>query len=112
MATTRVVNLRRDAYDIYIGRGSRWGNPYTHLPLSGTKAEFQVASREEAVEKYLEWFIDCLHTVKDFKEETLKLKGKVLGCYCKPESCHGDLIAHWLDYDPYEVEEEDGESNK
>lgn len=96
MPATRVVNLRRDAYDVYIGRGSIWGNPYTHLPLSGTKANTQVATREEAIEKYLDYFVEKLATDKAFKEATEELKGKVLGCYCKPERCHGDILAEWL----------------
>lgn len=38
---TRVVNCRRAPYDVYIGRGSKWGNPWTHLPLAGTLAEVE-----------------------------------------------------------------------
>jgi len=30
------------------------------------------------------------------KEEVLKLKGKILGCHCKPLACHGDVIAKYL----------------
>ena len=28
--------------------------------------------------------------------EFKKLKNKVLGCWCKPESCHGDIIIKLL----------------
>ena len=34
--------------------------------------------------------------VLDF-EGNEKLKGKVLGCYCKPEACHGDIIVDFLE---------------
>ena len=31
-----------------------------------------------------------------FKARILELKGKTLGCFCKPNSCHGDIIAEYL----------------
>ena len=33
---TTVVNLKKDTYDIYIGRGSKWGNPF---PMNGYSDE-------------------------------------------------------------------------
>lgn len=50
---TTVVNLKLDNYDVYIGRGSEFGNPYTHLPLSKTKANIKVKSRQEAIDIYI-----------------------------------------------------------
>lgn len=98
--TTTVINIRNNPTNrqyVYIGRPSLFGNPFTHLPLKNTLAEFQCKTREEAIEKYLDWFIDALHTKKGFRKEVEALKGQTLGCFCKPESCHGDLIATWLD---------------
>lgn len=46
-----VVNKYKEEYAVYIGRGSIWGNPYTHIP-SGTKAEHVVSSRDEAIIAY------------------------------------------------------------
>jgi hypothetical protein len=44
---TKVVNLRKDKYDVYIGRGSKWGNPYyMQFP----------EQRDEVCDKYEEWF--------------------------------------------------------
>jgi len=84
---TRVVNKRFQKYDVYIGRGSKWGNPYTHIK-GKTKAEFLVDSREEAIEKYSEWIKKQPSLLKDLHE----LKDKRLGCYCRPERCHGDIL--------------------
>jgi hypothetical protein len=42
---TRAVNCNKEPYDVYCGRGSIWDNPFTHLPLGQTTAQFQVASR-------------------------------------------------------------------
>ena len=44
MSETRVVNKYKESYDIYIGRGSKWGNPFTHLSDKKTQADFVVNS--------------------------------------------------------------------
>lgn len=83
-----VVHCKKQRYDIYIGRGSKWGNPFSHK--HGTKAKYVVGSREEAISAYREWILngDGRHLLKDLHE----LKGKVLGCWCKPLACHGDVL--------------------
>lgn len=96
MATT-VVNIKKEKYGVYIGRGSIFGNPYTHLPLDKTKAGVQVKNRNEAIEKYREYFYDRIENDSEFLDEVLRLKDKVLGCYCKPLDCHGDIIKEFLD---------------
>jgi len=30
-------------------------------------------------------------------KELEKLRGKILGCWCKPKACHGDVIIELLD---------------
>src|ERR1700735_3441826 len=85
----RVVHCKRQPYDIYIGRPSKWGNPFSHK--DGTLAKYKVHTREAAVEAYRKWI-----TVGDGKyllEHLHELKGKTLGCWCKPQSCHGDILA-------------------
>ena len=75
-----VVHCKRSEYDVYIGRPGPWGNPFT-IGKDGT--------REEVVEKYAEWVLtqpDLLAKIK------IELKGKVLGCFCAPKLCHGDII--------------------
>ena len=89
----KVVNLNKDEYDIYIGRGSKWGNPFSHR--DGTKAEYIVSSRKEAIESYENWirYGDGEHLLDDLHE----LDGKILGCFCKPKACHGDILLKLLD---------------
>ena len=89
---TIVVNKRYQKYDVYIGRGSKWGNPYTHIK-GKTKAEFFVNSREEAIEKYEEWIKQQPKLLNDLYE----LKGKRLGCYCRPYHCHGDVLVELIE---------------
>lgn len=45
-----VVNKHYQEYDIYIGRGSKWGNPYSHK--EGTKALYRVKTVGDAIEAY------------------------------------------------------------
>ena len=71
---------------IYIGRGSKWGNPYSHL--EGTKALFKVESRDEAIQAYKEYLNGNTELLDSLEE----LRGKNLICYCSPSKCHGDIL--------------------
>jgi hypothetical protein len=82
----RVVNLKYEKYDVFIGRGSIWGNPFTYLPQSVVK--FTVDTREQAIGAYEIWILTQPHLLARLHT----LKGKVLGCYCKPLACHGDVL--------------------
>lgn len=88
---TSVVHCKRDRYDVYIGRPSKWGNPFTHLSDRKTKAEFIVSSREEAIRRYEEYLFSS-GLIADIEQ----LRGKVLACWCKPKACHGDILARLL----------------
>ena len=88
---TTVVNLRKEDYDVYIGRAGRGQDGYFGNP-------FQVSEggREACIEKYREYFFDRIANDREFKERVLALRGKTLGCFCKPEACHGDVIADYV----------------
>ncbi len=76
---TKVVNINIDPYDVYIGRPSKWGNPFK---------EGKDGTRKGVLRKYREWLLlnDRLLTM------VMDLDGKILGCHCKPKDCHGDVI--------------------
>jgi len=86
---TTVVHINKKKYDVYIGRPSKWGNPYSHE--DGTLAQFKVRDRREAVDKFEQYLLNNKELMADLHE----LKGKVLGCWCKPKSCHGDVLAKY-----------------
>ena len=88
MSETRVVNKYKESYDIYIGRGSKWGNPFTHISDKKTKADFIVDTREQAIESYRDWILNQPQLLKALHE----LEGKTLGCFCNPKECHGDVL--------------------
>lgn len=86
---TTLANIhKREAYDVYIGRPSPFGNPYK-IGKGQT--------REEVIAAYEVYFTVKVEKDADFKRQVEALKDKVLGCYCKPAPCHGDVIVKWLD---------------
>jgi hypothetical protein len=84
MSKTVVVHHRKVKFDVFIGRPSKWGNPFK-IGKDGT--------REEVISKYREWIMKQPELLADLHE----LKGKVLGCWCKPLACHGDVLAELAD---------------
>ena len=87
----KVVHCKKEKYDIYIGRPSIWGNPFSHK--EGTLAEFKVSSRKEAIEEYEKYLLGS----QELMDKLHELKGKTLGCWCKPSSCHGDVLKKHVD---------------
>ena len=77
---TRVVHCQKEDYDVYIGRGSKWGNPYK-VGVNGT--------RKEVIKLYEESLLSNSYLMESLHE----LEDKVLGCWCKPKACHGDVLA-------------------
>ncbi len=93
---TTVVHCKGNKTDddgyTYIGRPSKWGNrhPVGFLcPICRV-----VHSREEAIKEFKkdlandEKLLGALH----------ELKGKELGCWCKPKACHGDVLKELCEY--------------
>jgi len=80
---TKVVHCKKEDYDVYIGRNSIWGNPFS----TGTYG------RKGVIMKYRVWLESQPQLLKRLKD----LKGKTLGCWCKPLECHGDVLAELAD---------------
>jgi hypothetical protein len=96
IAITRVVNIKTESeyqkekstpdYE-YIGRGSYWGNPYSMYDEGD--------DRDEVIRKY-KYDFDYEKFPNKEKTGVHKLAGKRLGCFCKPQACHGDILADFL----------------
>ena len=87
----RILNKKFDAITpntVYIGRPSKWGNPFSHLHTS--LANFKVVSRDAAVDAY-EYWLHNQHPelIVQAKQE---LRGKDLMCWCAPNRCHGEIL--------------------
>ena len=64
---------------VYIGRGSKWGNPFRIGPDG---------NRAGVIAKHERWLADQDHLLRALDE----LKGRDLVCFCAPQRCHGDLL--------------------
>lgn len=89
-----------DANNVYIGRGGvvfidKIRFPSKSSPFCNPFKIGKDGTRDDVLIKYEEYIKERL---KDphFKEELLKLKGKTLGCWCKPEKCHGDILLKFI----------------
>jgi hypothetical protein len=96
MAHPLVVHCKHAKFDVYIGRPSKWGNPW-RVGMHGTRAQV-IAKYEDAVRRQP-------GLVASIKKE---LRGKVLGCWCAPEDCHGDVLARIANEDDDDVVQTQG----
>lgn len=80
----KVVHCKKEKYDVYIGRPSKWGNPF----VIG-----QDGGRLEVINKYRQWILSQPNLIRDL----IELEGKILGCWCKPKICHGDVLVNLVD---------------
>ena len=77
--TGAVVHIKRAPFHVYIGRPGPWGNPF----VIGRDGD-----RDEVIRKYESWLLEQ----PDLMARLPELRGKVLGCWCAPQACHGDVL--------------------
>ena len=78
---------------VYVGRrsrivsshGSKFANPFRMS---------RPADRQQVIGKYTEWLLQNPELIMAAR---IELSGKVLGCWCKPLSCHADILARIAD---------------
>lgn len=70
---------------VYIGRPSKWGNPFI-IGIDG--------GRRAVIRKYRAWLLGQPELVAQARQE---LKGKDLVCWCAPKPCHGDVLQEVAD---------------
>jgi hypothetical protein len=84
------VHHKKEPYDIFIARPSKWGSPFSYKKNS--TAPYKVNTRKESIEAHREWLLngEGQYLLKDLHE----LRGKLLGCWCdgKIGTCHGDIL--------------------
>lgn len=85
----RVVHFKKQLYDVYIGRPGPFGNPF---PLQSE------GERLVCIEQFEKWFLSDDSKAVEMRARALReLPGKILGCWCRPRICHGDVIARYVD---------------
>lgn len=83
---TQIVNMHYQECDVCIAKYP-YSNPYK-IGTDGT--------REEVVDKFRIYFFARIKDDLNFKEKVDKLDGRILGCWCKPRLCHGDIYVEYF----------------
>lgn len=79
----KVLNKKTlgNRHGVYIGRPSKWGNPFV-IGRDGF--------RKDVIDKHKWWLLnerpDLVEAAK------IELRGKNLICFCSPLACHGDVL--------------------
>ncbi|HEX9813282.1 MAG TPA: DUF4326 domain-containing protein [Burkholderiales bacterium] len=94
----RIKGWRMPANTIYVGRPSRWGNPFgVRCAMHGTDDAacdhlILVATPALAVERYRQWARNWRHPSK-LLARLPELRGKNLACWCRlDQPCHADVL--------------------
>lgn len=99
MGRTRVGHWKFDECDVYIGRGSDWGNPYATAKVA-RRSKFNVIVSEDPIADFENWIKGNVPLLARLPE----LQGKILGCFCvrlgtDDRTCHGSVLARLADTD-------------
>lgn len=111
MKKTTNCHIRDNKMEVYCGRGKGIKNDPNNCKVGesgwlgspiviGRKCKicnlihYDPGSTLPCYEKYL---LNKLKKDLKFKEEFFKLKGKTLGCFCKPQPCHTDIMIQYLE---------------
>lgn len=89
---TRVVHRMLENYTLAITGDTRWGNPH-RAPLGRHSNQLETLA-------YVRGLDDAA------LERCGELRGEVLGCYCTPLACHGDVLATLAAVDTVEARRE------
>lgn len=109
-----VVHCKREPYDVYVGRGSEWGNPFTHLEIPESREirscgiavrMSRVESRDEAVDAFRRFLWARIKAGDVELEELAALDGAVLGCWCAPKRCHAEVLERAAAWAAREIKE-------
>lgn len=79
---TRRLVAQGDA--VYVGRPTKWGNPYV---------EGRDGSREQVIEKYRRRLLSNTSLQNEARQ---RLRGKYLACWCAPLPCHADVLLDFV----------------
>jgi hypothetical protein len=86
------THWKKNVNNVYIGRnmsfyvdgaiGSKWQNPFK--------------IKNDTLENVLDKYEQHIRSNKELYNSLHELDGKTLGCWCKPNKCHGDVLINLL----------------
>lgn len=83
-------------YDVYVGRPSKWGNPFK---VGAPHTDGTPIRRGQAIDLYEDWLLNSKQGQELVGCIRHELRGKVLACWCSPLPCHADLLATLANYE-------------
>ncbi len=96
----RVVNLYKEPFDVYIGRPGKGRSGYFGNPVIAGKPCEECGGRHDTPGSTLPCYKSYLSSrvARDrrFRLKLLTLHSSVLGCFCKPKPCHGDILCEFI----------------
>lgn len=95
-----VVNIYKDKNAIYGGRGKRGTiPPYPTYGWLGNPFPVEDFGLEMCLHLYEAYFLKRVEVDENFRLAVIGLKGKTVGCFCKPKPCHLDIVAKWVNHE-------------
>lgn len=95
-----VVNVKYQDYDVYIGRAGNGEDGYFGNPCKLNQlCKFCSMTHEwptATIPCFRRYFEERIENDSEFRQRVQGLAGKRLGCFCKPNACHGDIIAEYV----------------
>jgi hypothetical protein len=89
---------------IYIGRdmsfyvpgtiGSKWQNPF---PVAKPGKQYKNNRKSYTLDESLYNFRNYIENNRELVNQLHELSNKVLGCWCYPSKCHGDVLAELVE---------------
>lgn len=89
------VGRRGELGAVYIGRPSPLGNPFV-MKSEAQRTEV-IAKYRALFEQYITWQTPKIMQELEYLEKLARRGDLVLGCFCAPRACHGDVIKEYLD---------------
>ena len=116
-----IVHIRKDPYDIYIGRAGcgqdgYFGNPVIKGIVCPICKEIHHTPKS-TLPCFKMYFLNRVETDPLFRLKALGLRGMRLGCFCAPKGgfkpdalhiCHGQIIMEWVDQQPEQTFDMEG----
>lgn len=93
---TKVVHVK-EPHDIYGGRATNFQGGKPESPLANPFKMKTEDDRYRVIGQYRLYFLEKVEKDPEFKAYVLSCKNKTLACWCRPKSCHLDIVVEWLD---------------
>jgi len=88
------VNQRRDNFTVYIGR--EWSDVFLQSPFHNPFHIGRDGDRAEVIQKFVAyWYAPEQAHLRRYALDRIT-ENDVLGCWCAPLPCHGEIIAGYI----------------